>query len=151
VVKLWGSGPQSQARDLTLAYWQTASAARREEIQAVIESRIRGMYAWRLAETIDRTVWATPPGWYSTMDLPRWWRVSPEFTTGPGAAFYRDVLGARIDPTGYVGINRAMLHAPNREVPADTAALKESAPPFARVRRAGAATRSFRNDQPGVS
>jgi hypothetical protein len=130
MLKLWGCGVQPEAQRLTLSYWSTRNEKRRAAIQGRVEARIRGMYALRLSETLDQTVWAAPPGWRSSMDLPpganyvdfwdedcgpvvgsMWWRVSPEFVRGLGAEFYRTVLQAEIDPVGYVGINRRMSTA----------------------------------------
>ncbi len=131
LIKLWGCGWQPDARELTLSYWRTNNKTKRRTIQQRIEARIRGMYAFRLSELLDRTVWASPPGWKSSMDLPpnapyidywdaefgpqlgsMWWRVAPEFAKGAGAQFYSRVLNAYIDPVGYVGINDAMSKAP---------------------------------------
>lgn len=130
LVKLWGCAGVSEARQLALGYWKTDSRARRRVIQQGVEKYIRGMYAWRLSFLTDRTVWTAPPGWSSSMALPRggaytgvwdtetgppadasWWRVAPAFVNGRGAEFYRRVLKAQLDPVGYVGVNDVMSKA----------------------------------------
>jgi hypothetical protein len=135
LVKLWGCGEQFGARQLTLSYWATDNKEGRKKIQQRVEKRIRGMYAFRLSELLGIMVWAAPPGWKTSMDLPAqysyidywdpqtgpnqnscWWRVAPNFLEDCGALFYTAVLGARIDPVGYVGINDQMSKAPPPKV-----------------------------------
>lgn len=135
LIKLWGCGEQFGARQLTLSYWVTASKEGRKRIQQRVEARIRGTYAFRLSELLGITVWAPPLGWKTSMDLPSqcsyidnwdpqtgpdhkscWWRVSSGFLEDCGALFYTTVLGAKIDPVGYVGINDQMSKAPPPKV-----------------------------------
>jgi len=137
LIKLWGCGghagsvsDQFNIKNLTLSYCAIRNKKTQDKRQAQIEAHIRNMYARRLAYLLDLTVWATPPGWSSEIDLPHnrpyidewnpqtgpnknscWWRVD-RFLDGDGAYFYRDILGASIDPTGYVGITEQMSQAP---------------------------------------
>ena len=131
LIKFWGCGAQFGTRADTLLYCATNNWHARLKTQIKVESRIRGMYARRLATWLGRTVWAAPPGWSTAMDQPankpyidrwdpyigpdpnsRWWRVHPSFLKGSGARFYRNVLKAQIDPVGYVGITEQMSKAP---------------------------------------
>lgn len=136
LVKLWGCASyqaniqQQSRRKLTLSYWVTSQPKSRKKIQAEIESYLRGTYAFRLSRLLDLTIWATPLGWSSSMDVPanatyidywdpvtgpdpqsKWWRVDRSFLRDCGSMFYQDVLKAKIDPVGYVGINDAMSQA----------------------------------------
>lgn len=131
LIKLWGCSGNYLVQDLTLSYWKTNNKERRRNIQQRVESFIRGMYAWRLSCLLNLTIWSTPIGWSSSMDMPpksvyngnwdeqtgpepnsMWWRISSQFVKGRGAEFYKKILKANLDPVGYVGINDEMSLRP---------------------------------------
>jgi hypothetical protein len=117
---------------------EKGDAARTANLEAYLDS-LEGTYQLLLATKLGLTSWAGPLGWgsnpYEKDILPNkttrtlrytgkfppdltkelWWRMSA-FFTGQFRTFYKDVLKARIDATGYVEYKRSWFDDARKSV-----------------------------------
>ncbi|WP_395703596.1 hypothetical protein [Aquabacterium sp.] len=143
LIKLWGCTHLEKYRGMVKhQYFGTRDAQKKKRIKAAYQAFIeQSTYQYALCKALGMRVYAAPLGWGTNPHLPkpnapyadtwppaarnRWWRVSPTFWQDHGADFYRRVLGADIDPVGYVGYTPSIVTASYVDISLDEVMLAD--------------------------